>query len=40
MYITNQATINTIIRALGFANEVAKMMISKNAKNKAIGIKQ
>jgi hypothetical protein len=31
---------NTIISALGFANEVAKIMISKNAKNKAIGIKQ
>jgi hypothetical protein len=29
-----------MIRALGFANEVAKIMISKKAKNKAIGIKQ
>jgi hypothetical protein len=31
---------NTMINALGLANEVAKIIISKNAKNKAIGIKQ
>ena len=31
---------NTMISALGLANEVTRMMISKNAKNKAIGIKQ
>jgi hypothetical protein len=38
--MTKQATIKTMINPLGFARDVINMMISKNAKNKAIGIKQ